>query len=726
MPSIGNISELKEINGQAAQRWVRRQNKITHRALDKTATFRKLFKECESLNKNDHSDNIIWDADNFYQRLYTDKTHSKGLLQQTTKESFFSDQPEWETLLDIDAFATAEKKEWEFNNIDCIKQNKKIYSIITFSEAGSDAHIVREFDIKNKKFVENGFALSKAHSDITWYSPDYLIVATECGEHSLTKANYPRTIRLLKRGQSLQDAPLLFESEVSHMNVYCEHWNYRSKTYLFYIDIIDFYHQKFYLADLKNLAHSHPLPVPLDAELMWIFQHTALIKLSTDWQISDDAFFKANSLIGLDLRKFRKNPQAKPEELNLTLWYEADQHSKIEHIFCDDDNVCLFVINNLQTEMLHLIPSSRNVRSKKISLPLDYCAVTPLFVDKDNEMLFYIESFTQAKSLYAYHPESSELKLLKKGNDYFDPAHYFVRRLETRSKDGTTVPYYIVGKKGLKQDGLNPTILNGYGGFGEFLEPNYLKYKAIALLDKGFIYVHAHIRGGGEFGPQWHKMGIHQYKQNSFDDFIAVAEDLITQNITCTQHLGIFGASNGGLLVAACMTQRPELFGAVFLDVAPFDMLQYHKLFVGSAWLAEYGNPDDPDERKFLEKYSPLHTIAAEKQYPKIFIQSSKTDDRLHPYHGRAMTHLLQQFKKSAFYFEKKDGGHEGSSFEEFIRIFTYWNLQLLIPAQRERKRQREETNETTAGFFKVSERHMPHRRLAKEHTHAAKTGPSR
>ncbi|MCX7124481.1 MAG: prolyl oligopeptidase family serine peptidase, partial [Gammaproteobacteria bacterium] len=261
------------------------------------------------------------------------------------------------------------------------------------------------------------------------------------------------------------------------------------------------------------------------------------------------------------------------------------------------------------------------------------------------------------------------------------------------------------------------TILKGYGGFTDYLNPNYLALRATALLEKGFIYVHAHVRGGGEFGEQWHHMGSVKNKQNCFDDFIAVAEDLITQKITSADYLGIQGASNGGLLVAACATQRPELFGAVFCDVAVLDMLRYHKLFVGRSWIQEYGDPTDPAMHQMLAEYSPLHNLKAEKKYPKMFFQTSTTDDRVHPCHAREMAYQLQKLNKPAFFFEKKEGGHTGSSFEECMRIYTYWHLRLLVPAERERKRLREENSDNKTGFFQTRERQAPHRRLEKEKT---------
>lgn len=724
MRNIEDISELQEINGKAAQQWVRKQNRITQKRLDKTATFRKLYKDCqEAINKNTAIDDILIGENGLYQRIFTDKKHPKGLLQEIEKESYLSKNPEWTTLLDIDLFAKEENKAWEFLNSHDETFNRKVYSLLSFSEAGSDAFIAREFNVKTKKFVANGFSLPKAQSDITWYTSKSLLVATEHGENSLTCANYPRTIKLLNREQPLQQAETVFEIDTSHMMATSLVWHNNKKRYLFFIDHIDFNHSLFYLVSEKNLKEYHALPIPTDAELIDIYQNTALIKLNTDWQIDEKTLFKQNALIGLDLKRFRRNPQLQPNELNIQLWYQANDHSKIETVFCNQYTAYIFVVNNLQMQIFQTIHSSKSIRLREIPIPLDYSYACPLFIDNDGEMIFNFETFTHPKTIYAYNPDDASLKILQQASPYFDPKYYFVRRLEAISKDGTKVPYHIVSKRGLKQDGLNPTILRGYGGFAHYLNSTYLQSKATILLEQGMIYVHAHIRGGGEFSQQWYKMGSCEYKQNSFDDFIAVAEDLIYLKITSPNYLGIRGESNGGLLVGACITQRPELFGAVFCDVALLDMLHYHKLFIGYGWIAEYGNPDNPTMHQILEKYSPLHNISVEKKYPEIFIQTSKTDDRVHPYHSRAMAFQLQQAKKPVFYFEKKDGGHAGVSFEECIRIYTYWHLQLLIPAQRERKRQREEAGENTAGFFQGHERHASHRRLAREHTNAAKMG---
>ncbi|MDP1574724.1 MAG: prolyl oligopeptidase family serine peptidase [Coxiellaceae bacterium] len=721
MRTIEAISELQEVTSKTAQQWVRSHNKNTRTHLDKTATFRKLYRECQlTIKKNKVIDDIWLSESGFYQRIFTDKNHPKGLLQEIDKKSYLSENPEWETVLDIDAFAKEKNVDLAFSKIYESEFNGKIVSIIGFSEAGSDAFLAYEFNIKTKKFVSNGFSLPKARSDITWYSRNSLLVATDCGENSLTHANYPRSIRLLNRNKCLQEAVTVFEIDPSHMMTISLAWYNGKNRYLFYVNHMDFYHSEFHLVSKKNPRHYNKLPIPTDAQLVDIYQNTALIQLHSDWVV-DKIVFKKNAIIGLDLKKFRQNPRLQPNALNLRLWYQADAQNKIETIFCSNNNVYVFVLNNLQMQICLLMPSSKSIRQKEIPLPKAYSFATPLFIDEDEKMFFHFETFLQPKTLYAYDSKNSTLALLKSGTPYFDASRYFVRRLAAISKDGTKIPYHIVTKKNLPLNGLNPTILRGYGGFEDYLNPSYLRSKVVALLEKGFVYVHAHIRGGGEFGSEWHKMGSNQYKQNSFDDFIAVAEDLINLKITSPAYLGIQGESNGGLLVAACMTQRPALFGAVFCDVAVLDMLHYHQLFAGQSWVAEYGNPDDPAMHSILAKYSPLHNLDTQKNYPKIFMQSSKTDDRVHPYHARAMTHQLEQLKKPVFYYEKKGGGHTGTSFEECMRVYTYWHLRLLAPAQRERKRQREENNGSTAGFFQAHERHAPHRRLEKRDAYAAK-----
>ena len=715
MRDIEDASALQDMESKAVQQWVRKHNKNTRKLLDKTATYRRINKECRLANKKNKSLDEIWLGENgTYERI------SGDLFQEIKKESYLSENPQWETLLNIKTFAKKEGENWEFSDIFQEKFNKKIVTMIGFSNAGSDAFIAREFNVKTKKFVRNGFSLPMAHSDITWYSHNTLLLGTNFGENSLTEANYSRSLRLLKRGQPFEKATTVFEIDSSHMMATSHVWHTKGKRYLFYVDCIDLYHSKFYLVSKKNPKHYHCLPIPMDAHLVDILQDTALIQLNSDWQVDEEMVFRQNAIVGLDLLKFRKNPDLKASMLNVRLWYQANSRSKIEKVFSNEDSVYIFVINNLQKQLLHVKPLLKSFRLHEIPIPLDYSHASPAFSNEEGELFFYFETFLQPKTLYAYNPNDASLKIIHQGSHYFNAADYLVRRMEATSKDGAIVPYHIVMKRGLQFDGLNPTILRAYGGFNDFLNPTYLKHKSIALLDKGFTYVHATIRGGGEFGEQWHQQGSLTYKQNSFNDFISVAEDLIQLKITSPNYLGIQGESNGGLLVAACVIQRPELFSAVFCDVAVLDMLHYHKLFVGKSWVAEYGNPDDSNMHQALQKYSPLHNISAEKKYPKLFIQSSKTDDRVHPYHARAMVHQLQQLKKPVFYLEKKDGGHTGSTFEEYMRIYTYWHLRLLIPAQRERKRQREEKSPNSAGFFQVRERHTPHRRLERSNTYAA------
>jgi prolyl oligopeptidase len=240
-----------------------------------------------------------------------------------------------------------------------------------------------------------------------------------------------------------------------------------------------------------------------------------------------------------------------------------------------------------------------------------------------------------------------------------------VHQSETTSNDGTQIPYFVVAPKALQLDGTAPTLLYAYGGFEESMLPDYDVNIGVGWLNQGGVYVLANIRGGGEFGPYWHQAALKENKYKSFEDLIAVAEDLISSKVTSPQHLGIMGGSNGGLLVGAVMTQRPDLFGAVASEVPLFDMKRYHQLLAGASWVDEYGDPDNPDEWAFIQAYSPYHNVAPEKKYPPLYVTTSTLDDRVHPGHARKMVAKMLAQGHEVLYFENTEGGHAGAANNE-------------------------------------------------------------
>ena len=280
-----------------------------------------------------------------------------------------------------------------------------------------------------------------------------------------------------------------------------------------------------------------------------------------------------------------------------------------------------------------------------------------------NETFYYFTSFTSPGAVYRYDVTRNASTLLKAPKTQFDRDHYESRQIFATSRDGTKIPMFIVSKKNLKLDGNNPTLLYAYGGFNISLRPSYSP-ATIAWLDLGGIYVMANLRGGGEYGEEWHEAGMKLKKQNVFDDFIACAEHLISNKFTTSKKLSIAGGSNGGLLVGACMVQRPELYGACLPAVGVMDMLRFHKFTIGWAWQAEYGKPEDPEDFKNLLTYSPYHNLKP-SNYPATMVITSDHDDRVVPSHSYKFAAALQSaqngFAPTLIRIESKAGHGAGT-----------------------------------------------------------------
>jgi prolyl oligopeptidase len=302
-----------------------------------------------------------------------------------------------------------------------------------------------------------------------------------------------------------------------------------------------------------------------------------------------------------------------------------------------------------------------------------------------DEFMLTVQDFASPSALYlgrAGAEQWQDLERLKSLPEFFDSTGLETRQYEATSRDGTRVPYFAVMRKEAKLDGRNPTLLYGYGGFEVSQLPWYSGAFGKGWLEPGGVFLLANIRGGGEFGPDWHLQARREGRQKSFDDFIAVAEDAIARGITSREHLGIMGGSQGGLLVTGAMVQRPELFGAVVAQVPLADMLRFHKLLAGASWIGEYGDPDRPEDRAFIEKYSPYQNLRKDARYPRIFLYTSSRDDRVHPGHARKMAARLKEMRHDVLYFENIEGGHGAAANNEqaarmWAQTFTFLWRQL-------------------------------------------------
>jgi prolyl oligopeptidase len=271
-------------------------------------------------------------------------------------------------------------------------------------------------------------------------------------------------------------------------------------------------------------------------------------------------------------------------------------------------------------------------------------------------------NFLQPPTLYAVDVGTARAVPVETLPPQFDGSRHVVEQFEATSRDGTQVPYFLVRPKSSEANGRTPTLLHGYGGFQASLVPTYSGTLGKLWLEQGGAYAVANIRGGGEFGPAWHQAGLKTRRQVVYDDFIAVAEDLIRRKITMPQRLGIEGSSNGGLLMGVMLTQRPDLFRGVALGSPLLDMLRYHKLLAGASWVDEYGSPDVPEERAWLERFSPYQNLVKRADFPVPFFITSTRDDRVHPAHARKYAAKMESLGMPYLFYENTEGGHSAAA----------------------------------------------------------------
>jgi prolyl oligopeptidase len=562
-----------------------------------------------------------------------------------------SDNPEWETVLDIDKLSEEENQKWVYKGASWLYPDYK-RCLVYLSPGGGDAVEVREFDAEKKEFIKDGFFLPTAKTRLSWKDINTLYVGTDFGEGSLTESGYARIAKEWKRGTPLSDAKTVFEGDVKDVSAGIYVMNTPERQYVvLYRGITFFTRNTFFLEDGKKIK----LDIPDDASFWGIFKNQILVHLKSDWNF-DGKTYKQGNLISIDYDEFLNGSN------DYSVVIAPNETSSISGTSETKNLMLVNMLNNVRSELYVYTFKDGEWSHKKIDAPdfgTLYISATDEFSDR---YFFGYQDFLTPSSLFYVTGPDAKPKKIKSLPEFFDGAKFEVKQNFATSKDATKIPYFVVHPKGMKFEGNNPTLLSGYGGFEVSRRPFYSATVGNSWLEKGGVYVLANIRGGGEFGPKWHRAGLKENRQRVYDDFIAVAEDLVAKKITSPAHLGISGGSNGGLLVGVMFTQRPDLFNGVVCAVPLLDMKRYNKLLAGASWMAEYGNPDIPEEWEYIRKYSPYHNLFENKKYPKVFFTTSTRDDRVHPAHARKMAKKMENLGYEFYYFENIEGGHGGVS----------------------------------------------------------------
>lgn len=644
---------LEEARSPEALDWVAKENARTLAAFEADPRYAQL--KAEALAIFDSEDRIPFVTirpDGLY-NFWQDRTNPKGVLRRTTLESYRTAKPEWEVVLDVDALAKAEGREWVYQGSTCLPpaQNK---CMIALSDGGEDATVMREFDMAAKRFVEGGFVLEqKSQGGIQWIDEDTLLVGRGFGEGTLTESAYPFTTRVWKRGTRIEDAPEIFRGEAS--DVWAGASLLRDNKATIHARTayraISFHETLNYV---EKDGQWLQLDIPKKAGLYGIVDGHVMISTDEDWTV-DGQTFPADSLIAVDLEEWKADPNGAKKTL---VWAPGERQTK-QGGAATANALFVALLDNVVGKVLQFNFENGAWVSKEVPLPDNATLGIATASDQTDEIMYTVSGFLEPTTLY-YTDGSAAPAVLKTSPSYFDPAGMEVEQHEATSKDGTKIPYFIVKPKGMKLDGTTATLLTGYGGFQVPRLPAYLGSNGKLWVEKGGAYVLANLRGGGEFGPMWHQTAIRENKQRTWDDFIAVGEDLVKRGFTSPQHLGIQGGSQGGLLVGTAFTQRPDLFGAAIVQIPLFDMLRYHLIGRGASWIGEYGDPRIPEQRAWIEPYSPYQKIVEGVDYPAPFLWASTADDRTHPAHARKGAAKLKALGQPYYYFEDTTGGHSG------------------------------------------------------------------
>ena len=670
---------LEQVDSPRAMDWVRAENAKTAAVLDQDSRYPVLYKDALTIAQAQDripQPNIIGgQIYNFWQ----DASHAHGLWRRTTLEDYQRTDSHWTPVLDLDALSAAEKANWFWSEVQCAQPTER-RCMIALSDGGEDAVTEREFDLRSGHFVPGGFVLPKGKQFLAWQDPDTLLVSREWSPGELTRSGYPFIVKRLRRGQPLSAAQELFRGNASDVGVnpISLQDGAGHQALLIQRDLTTF-ESEFRIVRAQGLAK---LALPLKVAPLGLIANRLIIELREDWKTADGPLIPQGSLVAVELT----NALHSPEHLRPAVIYTPTARKAFAEASATRDRLLVTELDNVKGRAYVYTPESAGRWSHRaLALP-DKVTIDIVDTDLHTDRAFLnVTGFLTPPSLWLADLKGSELGVVKTLPPKFDAARQTIDQFEAVSKDGTRIPYFVVHRTDVRLDGSTPTILTAYGGFQISETPYYSATTGKLWLERGGVFVLANIRGGGEFGPAWHEAGLKTQRQRIYDDFTAVARDLIAKGYASPAHLGIRGGSNGGLLMGVEFNQHPELWGAVDIEVPLLDMMRYEQIAAGSSWVGEYGSVSIPEERAFLASISPYQNLKAGVHYPLPLVWTTTKDDRVGPQHARKFAAKLSALGLPYLYYEVIEGGHgAGATLEEksamTAREFTYFARQLSLP----------------------------------------------
>lgn len=649
---------LEDVEGQKPLEWVRTQNAKAEAEIASTPQFKQLEGKILAMLDSDAKIPGVEKIGDHYYNFWKDKNHERGLWRRTTLEEYRKPQPQWETVIDLDALNKAEglqdDKKWVWHGADCRKPDYA-RCLIALSRGGSDADVTREFDLTTKQWVKDGFFRPEAKGALGWKDADTVYVFTDFGPGSMTPSGYPRIVKEWKRGTPLSAATVVYEGTNQDMYIAAYHDNTPGFERDFVSRTIAFYNDELYLRGSDGKLTKIDVP---NSTGKGVVRDWLTVELREPWEV-DGKTYKAGSLLATRFDDFMAGKR------KFDVLFEPTDSTSLAGTTWTKNHVVLNVLDDVKNKLIVLTPSDDGWKKSDFAgaPALGTIGVGAVDSDDSDAVWLTVTDYLTPTTLMLAEAggPASAVEALKTMPAFFDASKDVVEQHFATSKDGTKVPYFLVRPKGLKYDGSAPTLLYGYGGFEISLTPGYSGGVGMGWLEKGGVYAVANIRGGGEYGPRWHQAALKQNRHKAYEDFAAVAQDMIARKITSPKRLGIQGGSNGGLLTGNMLMQYPELFGAVVVQVPLLDMKRYSHLLAGASWMAEYGNPDTADW-EFIQKFSPYHLFDPAKTYPPTIFMTSTRDDRVHPGHARKMMAKMLEAGKDVRYYENIEGGHGGAA----------------------------------------------------------------
>jgi len=642
---------LEDVQGARALSWVREQNARSTALLQADPDYQRDYDAL--LKLMDATDRIPYGTleHDYVFNFWQDAEHPKGIWRRTGIAQYAKASPEWEVLLDLDKLAVDEHENWVWKGAECTPALR--HCLISLSRGGGDAVVVREFDLRTKTFAKAGFYLPEAKSSISYLDEETVLFGTDFGPGSMTTSGYPRIAKRWKRGEPMTGARTIYAGEPTDVGATAVVFHNPSGTIALIERDVSFFTAECYA--IAPDGTTRRLPLPLGADLKGAQGHHLIFSLRDDWTPPAERAIAKGSLIA-----YRMPGGNTAADKAVAVLYTPDAKSAIDEVATGRDAVYAS-INHDVTGSIHVFRAREGNSWSETTLPLPAGGSTHIVTSNDfgPEVQFRFESYTTPTTLYADAGAGQPLPI-KALPARFDAGNLLTEQFFAISKDGTRIPYFVTRAK--NPSGPAPTVLYGYGGFEISLTPSYSPNFGMLWLSKGGVFVVANVRGGGEYGPAWHQAALLENRQKAYDDFQAVAQDIVRLGITTPRQLGIMGGSNGGLLVSANMVERPELFGAVVCQVPLIDMIRYTHIGAGASWAAEYGDPDRAADRAWILRYSPYQNVSEKRRYPPVFFVTATSDDRVTPVHARKMAARMEAQGHEVLFYENTDGGHAAAA----------------------------------------------------------------